>query len=200
MEHISCLKICQLHIHQAKSNALLLRDLFGEISEKGYLQCFSCICFLPFESKCKNTIFFQINNFFWSTQSHICDGPYTLTAKETEKMKARKEIVSKLYRRRMAFSTIMVTTESVVQNQYASELIQRTIPLKELFKDWSPLVFLPYADKKTDIFPIHRQRNQPHSPPQKGRETNRVRTLCLLRLHLMQPPQSPVISPFKYRL
>lgn len=64
-----------------------------------------------------------------------CDGPYTLTAKEVEKMKARRDIVSKLYRKRMAFSIVMVTTEGVVQNQYSSEMIQRTVRLNDLFKD-----------------------------------------------------------------
>ncbi len=64
-----------------------------------------------------------------------CDGPYTLTAKEAEKMKARRQIVGKLYRKRMAFSTIMVTAENTVQNQYSSEMIQRTVSLSDLFKD-----------------------------------------------------------------
>jgi hypothetical protein len=35
----------------------------------------------------------------------------------------------------MAFSTIMVTTENTVQNQYSSEMIQRTVSLSDLFKD-----------------------------------------------------------------
>ena len=63
------------------------------------------------------------------------DEPYTLTVKEAAKLRSRKQIVPKLYKRRMAYSVIMVTTEGTVQNQYSSELIQRTVLLKELFKD-----------------------------------------------------------------
>ena len=63
------------------------------------------------------------------------DEPYTLTVKEAAKLRNRKQIVPKLYKRRMAYSVIMVTTEGTVQNQYSSELIQRTVLLKELFKD-----------------------------------------------------------------
>ena len=62
-----------------------------------------------------------------------CDGPYTITAAEAAKLKNRRQTVSRLYKKRMAFSTVLVSTEGVTQNQFASELIQRTILINELF-------------------------------------------------------------------
>lgn len=61
------------------------------------------------------------------------DGPFVVTPAYAEKLNERKRLVASLFKKRMTFSTILITVDGAQRNESLSSAVQRVITLDELF-------------------------------------------------------------------
>ena len=60
------------------------------------------------------------------------DEPYAVTEADERKFRLRRQAISRLYKKKMAFSTILLSSEGVVPNAHAAA-VQRVLTLNDLF-------------------------------------------------------------------
>ncbi len=60
------------------------------------------------------------------------DEPYAVTEADERKFRLRRQAISRLYKKQMAFSTILLSSEGVVPNAHAAA-VQRVLTLNDLF-------------------------------------------------------------------